>query len=73
MFRCTEAHDGGAHVVGVALAVVVRMGRCQVQGDVLPVVYLLFGRKVNGDLSGLPLKLWSENNLLWQQFPRSQG
>lgn len=46
IFRRAEAHDGGAHVVSVALVVVVRVSRRQVQSDVISVVYLEFGRKV---------------------------
>lgn len=35
-----HAHDGGAHVVGVALVVVVGVSRRQVQSYVVPVVDL---------------------------------
>lgn len=46
VFRPAEAHEGSAHVVGVALIVVVWVSRRQIHGDVVPVVYLLFGKKI---------------------------
>lgn len=37
-----EAHDGGAHVVGVAFVVVMRVSRRQVHRNVVSVVHLEF-------------------------------
>lgn len=37
-----KAHDGSAHVVGVALVVVMRVSRRQINRNVVPVVHLEF-------------------------------